>query len=302
LLALCLEGQQALRACDEAIRLDPTFAPPHNARGNELARVGRLEDALGAYDEAIRLSPDFAKAHSNRGAVLLDLGRLQDATRSCREAIRLDPDLAWPHDVLGDILRRLGRMQEALAAYDEAIRLEPEYFPPYVGRGLVLEAADRLQDALAEYDEAIRLDPQKMQLHTRRGRCLVALGRRADAVTSLLRAIELGSDDALEARVLLAALIRRDDPGQSADLCRTALLSQVPFQSPFRRAELRALAYLLVDDPEAAAAELREAEPARLPGDQFQRPLYDLFDDPRVPGLEQLLAIWSEIDPAIVAS
>ena len=297
LLATSLEGQEALRACDEAIRLDPTFASPHNARGNQLARAGRLQDALGAYDEAISLTPTFAKAYSNRGAVLLELSRFQEATESCHEAIRLDPELAWPHDNLGNILQCLGRMEEALAEYDQAIQIEPEYVPPHIGRGEVLEKVDRLEDALAEYDEAIRLAPEKRSPHTNRGRCLVALSRHAEAVTSLRHAVELGSDDALEARVLLAALIRRDEPSQSAELCRTALRSQVRLQSPFRRAELRALAYLLVDNPDAATAELRSGEALRMAGDQFQRPLYDLFADPPVAGLEQLLAIWTEMDP-----
>jgi len=76
-----------------------------------------------------------------------------------------------------------------------------------------------------------------------------------------------------------------------------ASVSDLGIALPFRRAELRALAYLLVDNPDAATAELRSGEALRMAGDQFQRPLYDLFADPPVAGLEQLLAIWTEMDP-----
>ena len=83
----------------------------------------------------------------------------------------------------------------------------------------------------------------------------------------------------LEARVLLAALLHHSDPARSAELARTALTDPGRFLSPFRRAELKAISYLLLGDQENAAAEFLSATSSRSPGDLFERPLYDLLND-----------------------
>lgn len=164
------------------------------------------------------------------------------------------------------MLRRLGRFQEAIASCDEAVRLDPANSWAQANRGRVLQTLDRAGDALHAYDEAIRLEPGDAWLHTNRGHCLIMLSRRSEAARNLQHAIDLDSEDALEARVMLAALIRMSDPNHSAELARLALEDDGRFLPPFRRGELRALAYLLIADPVSAAAELLSVETHRYRG------------------------------------
>ena len=53
--------QESLQAAEQAIRLNPAFAAPHNVRGAALSRMGRWHEAVAEYDEAIRLNPDFPR-------------------------------------------------------------------------------------------------------------------------------------------------------------------------------------------------------------------------------------------------
>jgi tetratricopeptide (TPR) repeat protein len=297
LLALSLMDnyQESLRAAEQAIHLDPGFAQPHNVRGTALAHMGRWQDALAEYDEAIRIDPDFPAAHSNRAGALTRLDRLDEALTACDEAARLRPEDPWAHAHRAHTLRRMGRFGDALAACDNAARLDPEFALASACRGDALRDLGRLQEAADVYHEAIRLKPQDAWLHGQHGECLLLLGQHPAAAASLRKAAELESEDALEARVLLAALLWSKDRAQAAQLATTALEDPGTFTPRFRRAELRAIAHLLIGNPESATAELVSAAAAHAAGDLFQQPLYDLLDDPPVHGLSQITAIWDQI-------
>jgi len=243
------------------VRLDPDHASGHGNRGVILERLGRPEEALAAYDQAVRLAPDDAVSHGNRAFVLGQLGQHEDALAAYDRAVRLDPDNAASHGNRGVALGRLGRRKEALAAYDRALRLDPD-------------------------DVAARGN---------RGEVLMFMGRSSKAVVDLRAAIRLKDASALEARVLLAVLIRGTDPAEAAELCQAALREDGLDWPAFRRGELRALAWLILGDADQAEAELRAAAVQHKPGDVLQEPLYEMLANPPVPGLERLTAVWQEI-------
>jgi serine/threonine-protein kinase len=72
-----------------AIRLDPRFAPPHNALGLDLYRQGKLREAEAEYRSAIRLDPKNATVHYNLGIVLEDQGRFEEAKKEYQQAVDL---------------------------------------------------------------------------------------------------------------------------------------------------------------------------------------------------------------------
>jgi len=72
--ALYLQGKldEAIKAYDEAIRINPLDAEAWDGRGNALGDQGKYDEAIKAYDEAIRLEPNNAVVWSNKGATLKD--------------------------------------------------------------------------------------------------------------------------------------------------------------------------------------------------------------------------------------
>jgi Flp pilus assembly protein TadD len=143
--------------------------------------------------------------------------------------------------------------------------------------------------------EALRLNPGDGTSHCNLGLVLLLQGRNTNAIGCFRRAIDLEPSDALEARVLLAALLWRLHPVASAELCKAALAKPGKDLSPFRRAELRALAHLMLNEPNVAAAELRSASSVRELGEMFQSAIYELFDNSSSQGVDKLLAVWAEI-------
>ena len=257
---------EALHAYDQATRLDPEYAPAYSSRGNALLSMGLFADALHAYDDAIRIRPKQEMSYNKRQKTVLGL-------------------LGWSRSEAGPGIHGEGSSPSPL---------DPGW---PAGRAKALLLLGRFKDAQDAYDEIIRLDPHDADAYCSRGECLLMQRRYAEAITNLRQAIELQPDAAFAARVLLAALIRRDEPIKSAELASTVDASSANYLSPFRRGELQALAFLLVGDPDAAATELHAVKATRSAVDLFQQPLYELLEDPPAPGIDRLIAIWAEIDP-----
>jgi tetratricopeptide (TPR) repeat protein len=72
LFSLCLSATLAtlaIRAYDEAIRINPEYAGAYYNKGNALSDLGRKDEAIRAYDEAIRINPEYAEVWFNKGLV-----------------------------------------------------------------------------------------------------------------------------------------------------------------------------------------------------------------------------------------
>jgi tetratricopeptide (TPR) repeat protein len=149
--------QEALDACNQALRLDPHNAFAYITKGAVLNNMGRPEEALAACNEALRLDSYSAYAYSTKAAALGPLGRFQEALGACDQALRLDPNNAAAHGVAGGALIGLQRHQEAWRAIERALQLDPSDAQSYFNRGQVFLKFKRYQEALTAYDQALRL-------------------------------------------------------------------------------------------------------------------------------------------------
>lgn len=129
--------------------------------------------------------------------------------------------------------------------------------------------------------------------YANRGQVLLVLGRKTEAIADLREAIRLGPT--LEPQVWLALAISKADAAEANGLCRAALeLHGDDGLTEFRRGELRAWAYLILGEADAAETELRSAAEHHQHGEQFMVQEYELLAD--IPGIERLRAVRREID------
>ena len=185
----CLK--EALKAIDEAIRLEPKSADAHLIKGGILYSQDDFGGALKAVDEAIRLEPKSAKAYLGKGSILHSQGDFEEALKAIDEAIELEPELADAHFIKGDILHSQGDFEGALKAIDEAIRLKPKWAKAYLGKGVILHSQGNFEEALKAIDEAIRLEPKDAISHWVQGNILFELKRREEACDAWVKAKEL---------------------------------------------------------------------------------------------------------------
>lgn len=145
---------RAITDYDSALRLDPTLADIHNARGELWRRKGDLPKAVADFAAAIKLNPDHFAARANHRSLALELERLgalkavagkpsfncATARRKVEKAICADPALAdLDRQVHGSYVRAtreamspkqartLRREQEEFIAQRNAAYGRPDY-------------------------------------------------------------------------------------------------------------------------------------------------------------------------------
>ncbi|HYR12221.1 MAG TPA: hypothetical protein VEQ60_30825 [Longimicrobium sp.] len=84
-------AEEALRAVDEGLALDPHHPACARMRVEALLRLWRLDEARQAAAFALRLSPEWSALHEAAGWIELNAGNLAGTREHMREALRTDP-------------------------------------------------------------------------------------------------------------------------------------------------------------------------------------------------------------------
>ncbi|ACK70411.1 glycosyl transferase family 2 [Gloeothece citriformis PCC 7424] len=79
----------ALKAYETTLNIDPNFAVGYYNLGMTLKAMGKLPEALAAYQKAITLAPDYASAYQNLGIILFKTGKIPESIESFKKAINL---------------------------------------------------------------------------------------------------------------------------------------------------------------------------------------------------------------------
>ena len=95
--------------------------------GNILLRLDRPDQARRAYEDALRLDPGLAAAHSNLGLIAGNDGRPVAAEDYFRRALEVDPDLVVARYNLAQLLVALGREVEAVPELRAVLDLDPSH-------------------------------------------------------------------------------------------------------------------------------------------------------------------------------
>jgi tetratricopeptide (TPR) repeat protein len=187
-------NEEALKSFEESLRCDPGSDLAWRYTAVALKKLGRLEEALVSYEKALERSPDDAETWAYRGQLLESLGRCEQALASYDKALECSPDdaLAWRYR--GDVLDSLGRCEEALASYDRALEYRPDDAETWQYRGLVLAELGRYEEALVSFDKALELLPNNAVAWGCHGGVLESLGRYEEALVSYDKAIALDSN------------------------------------------------------------------------------------------------------------
>ncbi len=183
--------EEALRAYEQAILLDPNYAFAYVGKGLAFRNLMRFEEALLAYERAIQLDPTDAVAYNNKSKVLSILKRYKEALLASEQAIQLNPDYPTAYYNKGFALNELKRYEEALFAFDRAIQLNPNDVLAYNGKGVTLNILKRYEEALFAFECAIQLNPNFAVAHNNKGFTLTALKRYEEALRAHERAIQL---------------------------------------------------------------------------------------------------------------
>lgn len=130
--------QEAADTYQKSIAMKPDVAANYNNLGNDLAKLGKIDDARAAYQKYVDLNPtDAALAWRNFGTVLYNSNRMKEAIDPLQKATTLDPKNATAWLLLGIALVNTMEFKTegdkitpiiqpgTLEAYQHAIDLDP---------------------------------------------------------------------------------------------------------------------------------------------------------------------------------
>lgn len=182
---------EAIKAYDEAIKLDPTRTIAWNKKGLALYKLGKYSDAIQAYNEAIKVDPKDSDGWYNKGLALLELREFGEAIQAYDEAIRVDPKDAFSWCDKSVALGYLDKYDEAIQCINEAIKLDPKITIAWENKGYFLIDMGIYEEAIQAFDEAIRLDPKGVNAWNGKSVALLELGKYDTALQCINDAIRL---------------------------------------------------------------------------------------------------------------
>jgi tetratricopeptide (TPR) repeat protein len=161
------------------------------ARGTELVRKGRLQEAVAAFGKAVQLAPTGAEPRLLLADSLDQLGRREDAAAALDAACKLDARHAWLLADLGRSRLNEGRHDEALALFGKAVQYRPRDAAVHFQRGEAFAAAGSPDKAVDCWEKAVELYPDHGEAWARLADALAGLGRPGEARRARQRVAEI---------------------------------------------------------------------------------------------------------------
>ena len=136
----------------------PTPTPPFSYwfnEGRDDLLEGRYRAAIGNFDEAIRLNPDFAPSYNSRGVAKGSLYLNEEAILDYSRAIEIESSNACYFLNRGISKANLKQFQEALKDLDYAIKLWPRFDEHSPTGGYAKLRLEEYKSAIEDFDQAI---------------------------------------------------------------------------------------------------------------------------------------------------
>jgi tetratricopeptide (TPR) repeat protein len=111
------KSQEAVRAWNQALRVNPANAAPRDALLNYLTQKNRFDDAYALTSESLRRSPKDVNLLVNHGILANQLGRGDEAIQSWKQAIALDGSQLAAYLYTAGELDREGKPESAIPYY-----------------------------------------------------------------------------------------------------------------------------------------------------------------------------------------
>lgn len=158
LVSLGNRYENALKAIEKALEIDPKYAEAWNSKGIVLYKIGKYEDALKAYDKALEINPKYAEAWNSKGIVFGELGRYADAKKAYEKALELNPKYVIAHCNLGELFFDLGNLQGASKEVKDALDIDANFARAIGLQGRIKIEEQDYDSAIEYFKKAISLD------------------------------------------------------------------------------------------------------------------------------------------------
>jgi TolB-like protein/tetratricopeptide (TPR) repeat protein len=219
-------GWRCVASFQEAIRIDPGYAPAHAGLSDCYRLLGGpgweagppaelLEQARGAAERALALDGQLADGYASRGMVRFNLDwDLEAADRDLLRAIELNPSASRAHQYRSAVLTTMGKFAEAVESARRASDLDPMSATESTTLGVRLYYAGRYDEAIDQFTRTLATHPNFAVAVWGLAQAYREQGRTEQALAEMRRAVELSGGSTYMRAWLAHALAsagRRDE-------------------------------------------------------------------------------------------
>ena len=172
-----------------------------------------LRSSLELFQQAIAIDPSYAPSHAGLAYSLVMMGFFgfilgkeawPKAKAAANQALRLDPTIAEAHVAMSQHALQAGRdLKRGISEAQEAVRLKPDLAIAFHGLAIALITARRSEEALTAIRKATELDPLTPLFQAHFGWILHCMGRDEEAWQQLKSALEVHPNDYYTLRILM---------------------------------------------------------------------------------------------------
>ena len=148
--------EEAIKAYEEAIKIDPNFLYSYNGKGDALSNLGRYQDAIDAYNQAMINNP--ARSHALICIIEEDIEKnIKKYKISNNLYIRNDSLSTAGDDLLSDAKNKLKECHETLKTLARVSKINPNLYAKY-GVANALKYLGEYNKAIEECNAAIEIN------------------------------------------------------------------------------------------------------------------------------------------------
>jgi tetratricopeptide (TPR) repeat protein len=177
----------------------------------------KFEEARRAIERALILEPNSSRAFRIKGAYLRALGKLKEAIRSLETSTALDPGDYRSHAALGVLYMETEHYLKANVELSEARRLEPSDFNVLANLGILMTRQRKFADAISYYDQVIKLAPKYEAAFNLKGTALRNIGKNREALMCFAHAAEIRNNFALADELIRLSRAGTHNPTPAPD-------------------------------------------------------------------------------------
>lgn len=140
---------------------DPLNGELNYYLGRAYERADKPDDARKAYEEALRVEPPHVDTRVALAGMLLRRGQAKDALEVIKVSVPVNPDNADVLLMFGMANQRLGQRAEARRALEHAVTLSPGYADIHLVLGVLDFSEGRMREARQRFEQVRQLDPSR---------------------------------------------------------------------------------------------------------------------------------------------
>ena len=173
-------GDEAIKALQKAVTIDPQHAAAWQSLGHQLAVAGDEEGSRQAFDRHFELStphPELIEASK-----LLRDGKVGKAETIVRDLLKKHPADVTAIRVLADIGLKLGQLKDASHLLERCLELAPNYHAARHSYAIVLMRRQKPEAAIEEAAKLLAQEPDNPNFLTLKAYILNRIGDQSGAL------------------------------------------------------------------------------------------------------------------------